>query len=166
MLHSDTTDKNVSHLPTHQIRERGREKNCVYTYTVSKFKQKLNDYEIYYSSGTCQVDRNGDELTKSGNQYLGLPPQIKFCFDDICQLKEHQENDEVPHSPFDVTPPTTPTITDPILKLLQSQFTGPQIQALVEMLAKMNDKGGGGGESEANISAHFNNTASTLIEAM
>ena len=104
------------------------------------------------------MDGNDDELTKSGNQDLGLPPL----------LKEHQENDEVPHSPFDVTPPTTPTTADPIFESLQSQFTGPQIQALVEMLAKMNDNGGGGGggESEANISAHFNNTASTLIEAM
>ena len=109
------------------------------------------------------MDSNGDEPTQAGNQYLALPSKLKFQFDDMCRLKDYQETD-APCSPFDVTPPTTPTTPNPVFESLKFQFTGPQIKSLVDMLAKMNDRGGG--ESESNISALFTQTANTLTDAM
>ena len=114
--------------------------------------------------GTCPVDSNGDQSTPTGNQYLLIAPPSKTrpSHKEFCPLKDHPTN--APHSPPGVTPPTTPPTPDPVFEALKSQFNEKQIQALVDMLAKMNDRGGGGGE--ANIGYLVTKTANTLTDSM
>ena len=116
-------------------------------------------------SGTCPVTPSGDEPTPTGNQYLLIAPPSKTRPDhkETCLLKDRSKPN-TPQSPTCVTPPKSPSTIDPIFESLKSQFTASQIQALVEMLAKMNDKGGG--ESEVNVGYLVTKTANKLNESM
>uniref|UniRef100_A0A1X7TK65 Non-specific protein-tyrosine kinase n=1 Tax=Amphimedon queenslandica TaxID=400682 RepID=A0A1X7TK65_AMPQE len=116
--------------------------------------------------GTCPVTPSGDEPTPTGNQYLLIAPPSKTRPDhkETCLLKDRSKPNTPQSPPVCVTPPTSPATIDPIFETLKSQFTASQIQALVEMLAKMNDKGGGGGE--ANVGYLVTKTANTLNESM